>query len=206
MRDRRSRQHGFSLTETLTVVAIIGVISLVTLPALVQLMPQYRIRSAASEAGSALRMIRQRAISTRTPWKVSFDPAEDRYAYYKLTSPGASRSVVTNWIPIGRDGRPTNGAVVQWITLSRVNLMTGPPNANQFKNVDCDANNTADIVFLRDGTVATDPNGACAAAGALAFTIQPSVVMAVDNRFVKYNRYYLSLSQSGVLTIRPAKE
>ena len=206
MRDRRSRQHGFSLTETLTVVAIVGIISLVTLPALVQLMPQYRIRSAASEAGAALRMIRQKAISTRTPWKVSFDPAADRYAYYKLRTPGAARNDVTNWVPMGRDGRPTNGAVVQWIDLSRVNLMTGSPNPNQFKNVDCDANNTADIVFLRDGTVATDPNGACAAAGALTFAVQPSIVMAVDNRFVKYNRYYMSFSQSGVLTIRAAKE
>jgi prepilin-type N-terminal cleavage/methylation domain-containing protein len=208
VQDRRSTERGFSLTELLTVVAIIGVITLVTVPAMIQLMPQYRIRSAASDAGASLRMIRQKAITTRTPWKISFDAANDRYAYYRLNAPNATRSDVGNWINMGRDTRanPTSGSV-QWIRASAIDLQTSTTNPNPFKNIDCDANSTVDIVFLRDGSIANDPNGGTCGAGAnLLFTTQPSILFAVDNRFVKYNRYYLALSQNGTLTIRPAKE
>jgi len=198
---RRRTEGGFSMTELLTVVAMIGVITVITIPALVQLMPQYRIRSAASEAGSGLRMLRQRAITTRIPWRVSFDAAANQYTFSRLTSSDATRSTAANWVKIGRDGRPSTST--QWIRSSAVDLQT--TTTNPFKDVDCDG--YTDIIFLRDGSVATDPNGGGCGGGAnLAFTTSPSVLFAVDNRFVKYNRYYLSLSKAGLLTIRPTKE
>ena len=195
MHDRRSTERGFSLTELLTVVAIIGVITLVTVPAMLQLLPQYRIRSAASDAGASLRMIRQKAITTRTPWKVSFDPAQERYSFYKLETPTSARTVVGNWDMMSRDLR-RKVTEAQWIRASAIDVRTNTTNA--FLDVDSDADSTVDIIFLRDGSVAND--------GGLTFTTQPSVVFAVDNRFVKYNRYYLALSQNGTLTIRAAKE
>ena len=202
MQHRRSTEGGFSVTELLTVVAMIGVITLVTVPAFVQLMPQYRIRSAASEAGGGLRMLRQKAITTRTPWKVSFDANGNQYSYSKLSSPDATRSTAGNWEKIGRDGRPSTS--IQWIRAASVDLRT--TTTNPFKDVDCDGN--TDIIFLRDGSVATDPNGAgCGGGAALDFTAtSPSVLFAVDNNFVKYNRYYVSLTKNGLLSIRAAKE
>jgi prepilin-type N-terminal cleavage/methylation domain-containing protein len=198
---RRAGSRGFSLTELLTVVGMIGIVAIVTVPAMVQLMPQYRIRSAASDAGAGLRLLRQKAITTRTPWRVSFDATNDRYTYSKLTSPNAVRSVSTNWTKIGRDGRPSTS--VQWIRFSSVDVRTNTSNA--FKDVDCDG--STDVIFLRDGSVADDPNGGGCGAGAnLTFTTAPSLVFAVDNRFVKYNRYYLSLTENGALTILSAKE
>jgi len=190
------------MTELLTVVAMIGVITLVTVPAFVQLMPQYRIRSAASEAGAALRMLRQKAITTRTPWKASFDAAANQYSYSKLTSPDATRSTASNWVNIGRDGRPS--ASRQWIRAASVDLRT--TTTNPFKDVDCDG--YSDVIFLRDGSVATDPNGGGCGAGAnLDFTVtSPSLLFAVDNSFVKFNRYYLALTKNGLLSIRAAKE
>lgn len=201
MRRRRATCRGFSITELLTVIAMIGIVALVTLPAMLQLMPQYRIRSAASDAGAGLRLLRQKAITTRTPWRVSFDAANDQYTYSKLTSPNVLRNVSTNWTKIGRDGRPSTST--QWIRFSSVDVRTNTSNA--FKDVDCDGN--TDVIFLRDGSVADDPNGGGCGGGAnLAFTTAPSFVFAVDNRFVKYNRYTLSLTENGALTILSTKE
>src|SRR6185436_13867258 len=167
------------MTELLTVVAMIGVITLVTVPAFVQLMPQYRIRSAASEAGAALRMLRQKAITTRTPWKASFDAAANQYSYSKLTSPDATRSTASNWVNIGRDGRPS--ASRQWIRAASVDLRT--TTTNPFKDVGCDAGANLDFTVT-----------------------SPSLLFAVDNSFVKFNRYYIALTKNGLLSIRAAKE
>lgn len=205
MHNRSRRQRGFSLTETLTVVAILGLVALVTVPAMVQLMPQYRIRSASSEAAAALRMIRQKAITTRTPWMVSFDAANERYAYYRLSAPNAARNTTTNWINVGRDTRenPTPGST-QWIRTSAVDLQTGSINPNQFKNVDGDSGGTADIVFLRDGSVANDP--AASGGGNLTFSTNPSIVFAVNNSFVRFNRYFIELQQNGTIAMRALKQ
>jgi prepilin-type N-terminal cleavage/methylation domain-containing protein len=205
VQNRSHTQRGFSLTETLTVVAMVGVISLITIPAMLQLMPQYRIRSASSEAAASLRMVRQKAITTRTPWKISFDAANDRYAYYRLSSPNAARNVVTNWIIVGRDTRenPTPG-ITQWIRTSAVDLRTTTTNPNPFKDVDGDANSTVDVIFLRDGSVADDP--ASSGGSNLSFTTPPSIVLAVDNSFVRFNRYFIALQKNGTVVIRPLKQ
>jgi len=201
VRPRQSAERGFSLTELLTVVGMIGIIAVITVPAMLQLMPQYRIRSAASDAGAGLRMMRQRAITTRTPWRISWDATNDRYKYSRLLQPNLARSTAANWQNVYRDGRPSNSE--QWIRGSKIDVRTA--TSNQFKDVDCDTYN--DIIFLRDGSVADDPNGGGCGAGAnLAFTTLPSVVLAVDNSFVKFNRYYLQLEKNGKLTITPAKE
>lgn len=201
MQRRRSAQSGFSLTELLTVVGIIGIIAVITVPAMLQLMPQYRIRSAASEAGAGLRMLRQKAITTRTPWRVSWDATNDRYKYSRLKEPNMTRSTAANWQDVYRDGRPAS--TEQWIRGSKIDIRTA--TTNEFKDVDCDG--YKDIIFLRDGSVATDANGGgCGAGSALAFTTAPSVVLAVDNSFVRYNRYYLQLEKNGKLTITATKE
>lgn len=203
MRPGQNKQRGFSLTELLTVIGMIGIVTLVTIPALMQVMPQYRIRGAASDAGAGLRMIRQKAVTTRTPWRVSFDAANNRYAYSRLTTPNAVRATAANWVQMGNDGRPLPAGSNWWIPVNPVDLRTA--TTNSFKDVDCDG--YVDIVFLRTGAIARDPNGGGCGAGAnLAFATPPSVVFAVDTSLVKYNRYYLRLTENGVLSIVSAKE
>ena len=204
MQQRSKSERGYSLSETLTVTAIVGLIALVTVPTMLQLMPQYRIRSAASDAGAGLRMIRQKAITTRMPWRVSFDAANERYKYSRLTDANAVMATASNWVNIGRDGRPAPYTNEQWIRTSSIDLRVG--TSNPFKDVDCDG--AVDIIFQRDGRVARNPTGAGCGGGAnLAFTTPlPSVVFAVDNNFVRYNRYYLEFDNNGRLTIRPVKE
>ena len=105
VRKMRRAERGYSLMELLVVVAIIGIVALVTVPALLQLMPQYRIRSAAGETAAAIRMIRSQAMAQRTPWRIQFDLTNTRYRYWRLADPNANMSVAANWTPMRRNPR-----------------------------------------------------------------------------------------------------
>jgi prepilin-type N-terminal cleavage/methylation domain-containing protein len=195
--------RGYSLVELLVVVAMIAVVALVTLPALMQLMPQYRIRGAASEAAGAIRMVRQRAITTRTPWRISFDATNDRYRFWTLTSPYADLSVATNWRAIRRDGRTPDPLGEDWFRSPPVDLNAA---TETFNDVACPADGSLDLIFLRDGSVA--PNAPCTgpSSDVLTFSPNPGVVFAVDSSVVRFNRYYVSVSQTGLVEVRAAKE
>lgn len=207
MRPCKQRERGVSLTELLVVVAILGLIALVSVPALMQLMPQYRIRSAASEMAAGIRFLRQKAMTTRVPWKVVFDDAGERYAYARFTGNQITNVTLAdnaNWQYVGRDGRTTVAGDSYWTRFSSVDLRTN--TTNPFKDLNCDG--YREVVFLRDGSVANTPNGGgCGGGLDLSFLpTQPSVVVAVNNSWVKYNRYRLNFSSNGVFTIQAAKE
>lgn len=195
------KEHGYSLVELLVVVAILGVVMLVTLPALTQLMPQYRIRSAASEMSSAMRMIRQRAITTRTPWRISYDTNANRYRFWTLNSPYADMTVSTNWRAIRRDGRTPDPANEDWFMGAAVDLQTAPTT---FNDVVCPTGGGIDLIFLRDGSVAD--NAPCAGGSKLTFATAPGMVLAVDSTYVRYNRYTISVSRGGSVSVVPSKQ
>lgn len=194
------------MAELLVVVAIVGLIALVSLPALMQLMPQYRIRSAASELAAGMRFIRQKAMTTRVPWKVVLDPNGERYAYARFTGNQVTNTTLAtdaNWQYYGRDARTTPASEGYWTRFSAVDLRT--ETTNPFKDLNCDG--YREVIFLRDGSIATAPNGGgCGGGTALTFTTQPTVVVAVNNSFVRYNRYRLGFNANGSLTITAAKE
>jgi hypothetical protein len=62
------------------------------------------------------------------------------------------------------------------------------------------------LIFLRDGTVAD--NAACGdpSTDVLTFAPNPGIVFAVDSSAVRYNRYYITVSEAGLVSIRPTKE
>lgn len=127
MNRRHSRSRGYSLSELLTIVAIVGLITMVAVPAFMQLLPQYRMRSAASEVASSLRMLRARAISLRASTQMIVDASGDSYR------------MRVNGVLVGENGRPVPGGVSPDKVLTSVNITTG-----------------GTVEFLRDGTATSD--------------------------------------------------
>ena len=66
------QQRGYSLPELLIVVAIVGLISLVGVPAFIKYFQSMRINSSLREFTSELRGARQRAVARNRPVKFSF--------------------------------------------------------------------------------------------------------------------------------------
>jgi Tfp pilus assembly protein FimT len=127
MRRRPHRSRGYSLSELLTIVAIVGIISLIAIPAFMQLLPQYRIRSAASEIAASLRMLRSKSVGTRSNWRMVVNTADDTYRMLN----GASAAVSDS-------GRP---------------IPTGVPVDRKLASIDITAGGT--IEFLRDGSASS---------------------------------------------------
>jgi prepilin-type N-terminal cleavage/methylation domain-containing protein len=166
--EKQQGSRGYSLAELLTVVAIIGIISMVALPTFLQVIPQYRIRGAASEMAASLRLIRSKAVSTRTNWRMTVDPTNDQYWLENEPVTGSG-----TWSPIGESGKPvaTTGA---WKKSVGVDLL--PAGANIL------------VTFDRGG----EANAS-------------SIVVGVNNSFVKYNRYTINVQSSGNIVIVPSK-
>ena len=204
----RNSTRGFALSELLVVVAIIAIALVVTIPAFTQLMPQYRMRSTASEIAATLRLARADAIATRRPWRVSFNGATEAYALSRLSSPTASVTGPGNWEKIGNDNRPIPAASnrVWWKTLRASSMDLQTSTANSFYDVDCA--NGVDVIFTRDGTIDTTFNTACSAGGTsrLSFTTKPTIRLSFNSSRLVYNRYDIEVESSGLVRVLPKKE
>jgi Tfp pilus assembly protein FimT len=139
---------------------------MVALPTFLQVIPQYRIRGAASEIAASLRLIRSKAVSTRASWRMTVDPTNDQY-WLETSSSGT-------WAPIGEDGKPVPGGAIRKKSLG-VDLM--PAGSNII------------VTFDRGGSVAAST----------------SIVVGVNNSWVRFNRYTLTVETSGNIDIVPSK-
>ena len=171
MRPRNNASRGYSIIEILVVVAIIGIMSLVTVPAFINFQRANTIKSALRSFTSDIRNSRQRAISRNSEVRLELDSA-NTFRFYEKPNAGA-------W-----------GALNGFSGTGPGRNMKTLDNAIRFSaNTlgDTDSNSKNDIVFRPDGTVNIGN-------GTGTITLQSSW------KNISQNQFLITVSTSGKLT------
>ncbi len=124
-------QRGYSLMELLVVVAIIGVLALITVPNFMEMYRSNQLKSSIRKFASDVRGARQKAATTSSLTRVTFDAASRPGQYTILQSPDQG----ANWNELARRSL-TGGAYFENGTFTDTYASDGKP----------------DIVFRSDGT------------------------------------------------------
>jgi prepilin-type N-terminal cleavage/methylation domain-containing protein len=143
-RRRRSpgSQRGYTLAEFLVVVAIIGILSLVTVPNFISLYQSSRIKGSARELTMAIRNTRQLAISGNQRTKISFAVTGTARRNYII-----EKEVLDPTTGTGTWTRVRNGDLGERVTF----------NGTEFPDTITGDGSLRDVVFLPNGTIGNLP-------------------------------------------------
>lgn len=133
-------QRGYSLTEMLVVIAIVGALSLVTIPNFMSMYQSSRVKAAARTMTSDIRTARQMAITNYTRVKVSFGTGANVH-HYEMFREDKDRLTNTSTWTFVRRGDLTSVLYINSTTFD--DKVTGDDGLK-------------DIVFLPNGTVSYD--------------------------------------------------
>jgi type IV fimbrial biogenesis protein FimT len=130
-----SRQSGYSLSELLVVVAIIGVMSLVAVPSFVTMMQSSRLKSSLRKFTTDLRGARQQAVTQYRWVKVQLEPGVTpaRYMVEQSADLGATWSA------------PVEKTLVEPISIASTTFEDGD-----------DDDEFPEIIFRNNGTIVMD--------------------------------------------------
>ncbi|HVT44862.1 MAG TPA: GspH/FimT family pseudopilin [Thermoanaerobaculia bacterium] len=164
-------QRGYSLSEALVVIAIIGMVSLVTVPNFISLYRAGKIKSASRQFANDLRSLRQHAVSKNVRTMISIGTTDaEKYQYWLFQESGGA------WEPVApgvRDLEPA-GAGTRSVYFG----------ASGFADtITDDAADRNDIIFLSNGTVVPYP-------------ADPTVVIRTDGKIAK-PAYTFTISRAG---------
>jgi prepilin-type N-terminal cleavage/methylation domain-containing protein len=131
-------QRGYSLVELLVVVAIIGALSLFTVPGFVNMYRASKLKTSLTKFANDCRGARQRAVARSSTVRIAYAPLGRAYYIQESTDEGAT------WTAIGLSPRMMEESV----------FFENDPGANAFTDTIDDGalGDLPDIVFDRMGT------------------------------------------------------
>jgi prepilin-type N-terminal cleavage/methylation domain-containing protein len=149
-------QCGYSLAEALVVLAIIGLISMVTIPSFMSLMRSGRMKDSLRSVTTELRYARQRAVTKREFTMVTFDTtntgaqSHGRYTFWEGTPDPANSNDNTKatWKQIG-------SPMLVDVGVFFVNDATSPIPDLWDGSTWGTADTKPDILYLPDGSLTT---------------------------------------------------
>lgn len=182
MRTPKSHQAGFSLVEMLTVVAIIGILGLVTVPSFVTYFKSNKVKTSMGNFTSDVRTMRQLAIVQGVQTKITFTPdtvstpASRAYDFWQ----GNSTYNSTTWTQLTQSDL-TKKALIKGYTRRLDDIVYFPKTGQTFDS----SAGVYSMVFYPDGRVGM-PTGATTA----------SVILKTDAKVPKQT-YSVDVSPSG---------
>jgi prepilin-type N-terminal cleavage/methylation domain-containing protein len=129
MNDHRT-ERGYTLMEILVVVAIIGTLTMVTVPNFISFYRSNQLKSALRQFGTDVRSARAKAVTTSSIVRITFNEAKTPGTYSIEQSTDSGK----NWTRLKQRG------------------LTGKALFKNGNFVDVYGDKLPDIVFLRDGT------------------------------------------------------
>lgn len=194
MRHRRTNNAGYSLVELLAVVAIIGVLSLITIPAFMNFQRQNAIRSAMRTVSSDFLAARAKAIREQFDVRISLSPSATETDAARTYSFFSSRDDGATWTPL--DLRMRGGTLVDGATGLTSRTIERPvwfSEARDFQDLNTDG--SIDIVFHPNGTVDLETDA----------TPVGKLVLATNWEQIRSNRYNVWVRRSGVIRGLPSE-
>lgn len=134
---QEQQQRGYSLTELLTVVAIIGILSLVTVPNFISLYQSSRVKGVVRTFTSDVRNVRQQAIAGNQRTRMAFDATGKSWTTYREV-----RDITTNtnsWVVI------RTGHLGEVVNFNNTSFIDRPDSTGD--------SGRPDIIFQSNGTV-----------------------------------------------------
>lgn len=172
------KQRGFSLPELLVVVAIIGMISLIGVPAFINYFNSARVNSALRTFTTDVRGARQRAVTRNRPVKFSFATGATARSYFIYDGDVAG----TTWTQLGGERR-----LPEFVFL----------NAATFTDV-APTDGRRDIIFFPNGTIQPLPTETVGGQQVTKVEIQ-------TDYDIPFNRYTVFFQQTGRMSTTRSK-
>ncbi|HYH08669.1 MAG TPA: GspH/FimT family pseudopilin [Thermoanaerobaculia bacterium] len=152
MNDRRLLQRGYSLTELLTVVAMIGVLSLFSVPAFMNFYRATKMRTAMRTFGTDVRAARQRAVTQHRRVAVTVATGltptghpRGSYSVWERNEDGDWTLILERYLP------PERTDPIFFESTTFTNFVDDGTNVG--------GDDRPDIIFLPNGAIANHPGG-----------------------------------------------
>lgn len=125
--DRSARQRGFTFAELLVWLAIASILALIAVPPLLRASSMHRMRMAASELASSMRLARAYAVRHSAKVGLRFDPDGEGKVTWTLYRDGDGDGVLSRDVADGTDPVVKTGRLRRLGAGARFGFPAGPP-------------------------------------------------------------------------------